>query len=301
MSVHSWTSIRRILGDIEDIIPKDLFNEAECLEWASIALGKVGGYPALEEDVKFAFVSEFQAPLPKGLLQINQIAYKADTALLQQDIDELKALLTARDKDQSEAIDAVNTKLLSRIIASSNFVKNGFKPLRLNTSSFGRALHASDCTNLYSDCKESYSIRPNGSILTTFKTGCLYISYVRYPLDKFGDFLVPDNEDLLDALKTYCLMKVWEKRWNMKEEGSSERFQYYGSTWEGLMAKARASIILPSIDELENIRTMRNRLIPVERRYNTFFGNLGTEENISTKGFYAKSQESNSLSPLFIN
>ena len=123
------------------------------------------------------------------------------------------------------------------------------------------------------------TVHPNGTMTTSFKNGFVAIAYLQYPLDEEGNFLVPDDADMIDALTTYCMLRIWEKRWNMMEEGADSRMKWYSEKWKVLRPGVYGKFTLPSIDNLENIRTMRNRLIPVERQFSNFFGLLNVEES----------------------
>lgn len=100
-------------------------------------------------------------------------------------------------------------------------------------------------------------------------------------MDCDGNFLIPDSEYYKQALRAYIMMRIWEYRMNMKEEGADKLHMNYSNQWSLMKAKATAEVNLPSLDELENIRNIQTRLVPRYRRYFSFFGNLGKEENLN--------------------
>lgn len=296
MQVTRWTSIKAVLSDLEDTLSSDAWSEADVVEWCALALDKLHTYYTLEYKEDLLVVDGHKAKLPKGLIRINQIGYKKFHPHESHSFYEsIRELFDESSFGQACSIDKINDKLACKVIKdnwSSHRHLNCFKPLKLNVDHFSMKIH-SDCQScLDVDCEDSYRVLPNGCIQTSFSTGTLLISYLRYPLeDCTDDFLIPDMADYIDALKSYVMMRIWERRWNMKEEGSDQRFKYYQTKWNYLQGKIRAMMMMPDIDELENIRRMRNRMIPVSARWSGFFGNLNTTEQVITKGFYSRDSE----------
>jgi len=126
--------------------------------------------------------------------------------------------------------------------------------------------------------EEEYTIRPNGKIVTSFKTGYIMISYIRTPLDEHGDYLIPNDEELLQGLRFYNLYRIWEKRWNMKEEGSRERFEHYLHQWGLYKGMIRGKFKLPTADQQQNIIEYSQSLLPKSQSYKSYFGRLGAHD-----------------------
>lgn len=270
--VNKWTSIRVVLKNLSDIIDPSRWNELEMLDHAAAAMEKIGVSPQFEEAIYLTKVENHKAQLPSGLVLINQIAYKHDGTLTESDIDEIKKYV---------GID--NDNYYNGFLGSS-YYQRCYYPLRLANSSFASHFHMNDEYHLNVNSEHTYSVHPNGTITTSFKEGYIIISYLKYPQDECGDFLIPDNADFVDALFSYCMYKHFEREWAMNKEGAERRMQYYQEKWRTLRPAVVGDLLEPSIDDLEDMRQMRNRLVPKERRYYSFFGNLATAEQLNMKG-----------------
>lgn len=266
MKQRNFTSIRAALDRLQSLIPEEYYDEDEMIEWMGHASRKINAYPQYEEAITLLQVENYTACLPKGLLQIQMVAYKVDDSLTDSELDDIKEIIQH------------NKESYYRGFIGSNFFINNFRPLRLSTTPFAKQIHCKECENLVVEDEHRYSVDPYGNIMTTFKSGPICISYLKQPMDEYGEFLIPDDRDYIDALVNFCLLNMWEKRFNRKEQGSQAMLEYYSSKWEIAYPKAKGKLMMPDIDTLENIRVNNNRLIPKEGQYSNFFGFLGERE-----------------------
>lgn len=272
--VTKFISIRSVLDTLQDTIPTQFWNEMTMLEHCSRSMDMIGAKPQYEDNIWFAKVENHKTCLPKGLIQINQIAYRVDGCITDKDKDSINEILGIKP---GQFMDNSNLWKLASFFSSDYYCKY-WKPLRLSTNTFAKAIHVDNCPNLYVDCDQTYTVSPDGTMTTSFKDGIVCFSYTSVPVDCNGDFLIPDTEYYKDALRCYCMMRIWEYRMNMKEEGADKLFSYYQNQWSLMKGKAVSSIREPDLAELENIKNVWTRLIPKSRRFSGFFGNLASEE-----------------------
>ena len=275
--VQSWISIKTVLASISSTINPTYFREADIIEWSAEAAAKIDMHTQYEMDVKYLQVQDYRVCLPKGLIQIEMVAYKHDFTLDDEDLEQ-----DLLDETGASNFDDGGAQHLTRF--NSPWFANNFSPLRLSTSPFALGVHCDNCVNIDANCEHTYTVNPNGTITTSFQNGFICISYLRNPLDEEGYPIIPNNADYIDALTTYCLLKLWERRWNENDPNADSKMKWYSAKWTVLRNSATGAINLPSIDQLENIRQTRNRLIPKERRYYSFFGNMATEESLGLGG-----------------
>lgn len=273
--VTKWIPIQSVLEGLP--ISSELWTERDVLEDAARAMEMIGLVAQYQSDVKLLKVTNHKTLLPKGLVMINQIAFKTDFTINSNDEFDIKKALGIDNEPYMQN----STLWLHTTWIQSPHYQNKWKPLRLSTNTFALAVHQDNCINIVAKCDESYTVTPDGVITTSFKDGYIAISYLRYPMDCDGNFLIPDSEYYKQALRAYIMMRIWEYRMNMKEEGADKLYMNYSNQWSLMKAKATAEINLPSLDELENIRNVQTRLVPRYRRYFSFFGNLGKEENLN--------------------
>ena len=274
MIITDYISIRTVLDDLQDSLDSQYWNEMAVLENAAKAMEKLAVKTQVENKIFFTKVTNHKAVLPQGIYQLNMIAYKVNNTLDETDIEEIKREVGINNDNYYEGF------------TTSSYFRNNYWPMRYNTSEFGHQYMCEDCKNIDTPGEHSFTIEPNGCITTSLQNGYICISYLRYPVNEEGDFLIPNNPDVIEAIKSYCLMRIFEKRFNMKEEGVGLILQYWSTKWNHLYPKSVGSLMMPSLDEYENIKNMTNRLVPVDRRYYSFFQNLNTPEYLSMNGKY---------------
>jgi len=265
--VHKWITINTVLSDLAMTIPSQHWNESYAKEWAFQAVRKIGCVEQYDRDIDLIQITNYKGELPEDYYRLQLLAYKLD-------IDELTSADLA---DIREELNHDNDLYYTGFNGTSAFFSQ-YKPLRLATSPFAISVHCSDCVNLYSISEHTYTVHPNGTITTSFQNGSVCVSYLKYARD-CDTFLIPDDQDYIDALRSYIMMRLWEFRMNTKEEGSANLFAYYAGKWATMRKAVVGKLKLPSIDELENLRQQRNRLVTKERDYYRGFSQR-PEENI---------------------
>lgn len=155
---------------------------------------------------------------------------------------------------------------------------NGCKlePLRLATSHFFNPCATS--VNSCSDCVNHYIVKPDMSVICSKKDGALKVSYQAYPVDEDGDIMIPDYEPLKEALMYYALYRISLMKYMLKEEGSESRVSYFRSMWALHSIKA-ASLNNPSLDQLENLKIINNRLTP-SNEHKALFQHLNYDRHV---------------------
>lgn len=291
--VTKWTNIKSVLFELERFIPKDLYSEQRLVEDCMRAVDFIGSVPTYQVSYKFIKVENYKACLPIDCLQIIQVAYKNDFCLTNSDILALANISHGCNDPECNECQYCSTStynfnindIQSQTVISNNWLYKSWTPLRLSTNSFSRAVHTDNCVNFTSNCVHEYNVNPDGSMVFSFQSGYICVSYYCYPSDCDGVPLIPDIEDYKEALKNYCLMNSWELRWNMKEEGAGERYMKYQQLWGLYKAKANASVRMPDVAEAENLKNIHTKFIPNTRRFNNFFATLNSEEHIDFGGF----------------
>lgn len=273
--IEKWKSIRSVLKDVSDAIPARFWqDESTVMDWLEKAAEKIGVEPQYENSLAFMKVEDHTVDLPKGLVALKQMAYKLDEELTEADLDQLQAII-GHDNDY----------FYNGFFGSSYF-KNAYQPLRISNNSFGGGIYDSDDVhNLYTNAEHEAQIMPQGFARVSFREGVVVIGYLSYPLDECGDVMIPDDPDYEEALKDYALMRMWERRMNLMEQGAENMYNKYLAQWARRRARVHGNLLLPdTVDESEDIRQMNNRFMPDNRKYYSFFGNLATEEIQNSNG-----------------
>lgn len=261
-----FISIKTALIDVFDTVDENIISTNEILEWASKAMGQIGAYESHEQAIVIKAVENYQTWLPKGTLQVNQILYK------------LNFEFTSEDMEHTRFVNDIYKKFHEQFYIRDPYYERYWKPLRASTNSFVLSVLCDNSPNLQTNCEQEYTILPNGKIVTSFEKGYIIISYMRAPIDDDGYFLIPNDDELVEALRFYVLSRLWEKRWNRKEEGASEKFQYYTTKWGIYKTMLRGKLKLPTSDQMQNIIEYSQSLLPKSKRYYSYFGTLGVPD-----------------------
>lgn len=271
---HKFISIRAVLSNLASTFPKDLWDEDNVIEWAAFALQTIGVYTQLEPKIAFVPIKNYRAKLPQGLVRLEQVAYNVKRNVTPENIQQLREELKIPTDSYYEGFYTLTTQY--------NYV-----PMRKATSPFSLQKECVDCDKIYPSTLE-YTLLPNGCIHTSVSTGDVCIAYMQYPVDENSDFLIPDDSEVITAIRYYVSMMLWELRMNMKEEGAERMFERYLGLWEVHKTKVVGKLLMPDIDTMQNIKDMTDRFFPASNRYFSFFGNLASMESPTFGGKYNK-------------
>lgn len=154
--------------------------------------------------------------------------------------------------------------------------------MKMSTNSFIKAIPEIDSlefTNLTCQtCQHEMHIDPNGCITTTLPNGYILVSYLSYPIDLDGNSLIPDNEDLKEALMHYVYYRLYLAKSFMHEQNSIQEREYHLQRFQLLGTKAVGDLNMPSTSVMENIKNNRNRIVPRTEQFNSFFSKLNNSE-----------------------
>lgn len=260
-----WIALNTVLSDLVSTMPTN-WSEDDALEWAFKAMRKLKLPVQYENKVEVLDVENYTAYLPDDYELIELMAYKLDSTTTE-DLEQIR-------QDLGHTNDLYYTGFLENY-----YYQSQYKPLRLAKSPFAITAHCDTCVNLVTTSEHEYRVYPNNTIKTTFEAGTICLAYRRYAKDSAGNYLVPDDEDYIDALRSYILMRIWEYRMNVKEQGAAQLFQFYFRRWGFLRRAVNGKLRgLRTLDEWENLRQQDNRLIRKERDYYTAFSNRPEED-----------------------
>lgn len=151
-------------------------------------------------------------------------------------------------------------------------------PMRLTSNPYHTSICCPTTITYCTNCLHEYSVNELLIATTTLKEGTVMIAYKAYPTNN-GDFLIPDDDVIKQALLYYVLYMYWLSKYNMKEDGAEQRVKYFLDMWSTLSKKAH-NIDLPSIGQLENIKNQHNSLVPRSNKFDQLFTTLGKSEQL---------------------
>jgi hypothetical protein len=283
-------------------------NEGDVVEWCGEALEFVGAPSYYEEAVAFIEVKNHQGELPVWLHSITQIARDNQWVKVPERCVTPKAVVETLDKpyckksmvwseEDSEYVlldcdgnfiydyevayyrPYFDLKYLHDLWRNTSLYKGRFTPVRPSTNTFGHSLLAIDGQDCNS-CKDEYTIIQNSILRFSFKEGMVAVAYTRQVVDKVTGYpLVPDNISYTTAISYYIMMKAAQRDFEKGRAGAEARLTRYERDWQWYCQQAgNADMMLHGVDEHQDFLDQRQRLLPQNNQYSSFFGNLSNPE-----------------------
>ena len=245
----------------------------EAKEWVWEIMGIVGITSVLQDATAEIAISEHRGLMPTDLYQ-----FDAETGI--REIESNRSLLPTTDIffDQNKQA----TTLTQGIIASETF--------NVTYDQLGDDLvsQANDSTVTldvvyapgYVYETESYVYRVQGNyIFCGIENTTLQISYKAFPVWSDMTPMIPDDEKYIRMVKSHLAQRV-SKRAYYQGKISREIKDDIESDYLFDIASARSNSIMPSKDQMENIKRMRMRLLPKPSQFDTGFRYLSTSERL---------------------
>lgn len=130
--------------------------------------------------------------------------------------------------------------------------------------------------NTCHNCKTDYTVDHNLVLTLSSNEGDVYVEYLAYPTED-GEFLIPDHEDVKEAIVNYILWKYWLSKSLMKEQGADNKTEYFRNLYVMYSNKA-LSLSMPDVGQMENIKRQFNSLVPKDD-FSNLFVTLNNQEN----------------------
>lgn len=278
MQVNKWISIESVVPLILDVMDENIVDEGMILEYSYRAMKMLQIHSTLIPRVKFLEITNYKVCLPKDLEKIEMV-------ILREGADTETCI-----KDLSEFVTSKGYKpgLYSSKIISEYLNRRNWKPMLPATNKFSQSYFCNIEYDLSTTCSEDYRILPGGILQSSLKEGIIAISYLSNPMHE-GDFLIPDNEELQDAIKAYVLKTIWEARTLSKEEGAYNMFQHYSLDWALKKANVKGKFKMPTLEEMSQIEYERTKFLPRNQQIREFFQNTYEPSRSNLGGAYLPS------------
>lgn len=131
--------------------------------------------------------------------------------------------------------------------------------------------------------KPEYFIKP-GWIVTNMPKGFIKIAYKAIATDERGYPLIPDLSSYQEAVYWYVVMKLSFSKWMKGKLGGKgvnagqNMYTYIQQQWNFYRNQAYAEAIMPTADDMQNIKNDWNKLIPDWDGDDTFFKHINKEQ-----------------------
>lgn len=296
MSNTQYTTIDRILYTIgRDLRGTDI-HETDVIDWAGEALEFLETPEIQEEAVAFLKVENFEADIPKGFKMVLQVA-KYDKE--EEDIlENCKEEEVTEEEDYSPCDNPDETILdcsIAYLISGyrpyfdmqwqyipwtvSETYMNNFSPVRLANHSLFNSIVCQEKGLDIPYGRDEYNIvgTIDKKLRFSFKEGFVALAYIKAAVDpETGYPLIPDVIQHITAINYYIKWKIAERMNWSGRRGFSGRANESMELWLKYAKQAKNYARMPkSIDEYQNMMEESHHMIPRNRRYYNYFGNLG--------------------------
>lgn len=256
-----YISIKSVLYQLAITIDDRYWNEKVMLEQATRALRQLKVGNKLVQKVSLLEIVDHKAQLPSDLCYLTQVAYKTSDVTI---VDEDLALPETSD-------------LASKLTAL--YASYPWAAMRLSTNPYHDSICLDETIASCRDCQHEFSVDPSLVLTSTLCNGIILVSYLAYPTDDEGYALIPDDEILKEAILHYVLYRYWMSKYQMKEDGADSRMQFHHAQWS-ILSKKALSLNNPDVNQMENLKNIRNRLVHRSNRFDQLFLSLSNRENL---------------------
>ena len=276
--------IAKIMADLDSTEVRQRTSDIK--EWIFEAVDKIGApmqYISKEsgmDEVPLLKIQDHQVPIPADLQVLDGVAYSTNpngpwipmnvTSSVFKNTNKHKHVshhTTHSDKmitSQSQLYDNHNNKYWDRVLQNTN-------------------------TN-----PAEYFIKP-GWIVTNKKEGYIKLAYKAIATDERGYPLIPDTSSYMEAVYWYVTMKLMYSKYVKGTLGGSSKYapkyasQIYNdarSSWNFYRNQAYAEAMMPTADDMRNIKREWNNLIPDYDADETFFKDINKEQSFYNDYYY---------------
>lgn len=284
--------IAKILADLDSTEVQQ--RTSDIREWIFEAVEKIGapvqyiqresgldGCPTLK-------IIDRQVPLPDDLVHLDGVAYSDHENGPWIPVRKSTALFHNQPKHKPHHIECTEHKeecgeIKDKSVAALlQLYGNGLNKYYESTYTSGRVN------------EPEYILKPGWLALNRDK-GFIKLAYKAIPTDERGYPLIPDNATYQEAVYWYVVMKLSFPKWlngglggasKYAQKYAANTYQFVQQQWHFYRNKAYAEAIMPTADDMKNIKREWNRLMPEYETDEYFFKHLNDEQTIYNDYYY---------------
>lgn len=245
----------------------------ECKEWIWEIMGIVGITSVLQDRTAEIVISDH-----RGLMPTDLYSFDAESGI--REMESNRSLLPTTDVffDQNKE----TTSLTQAIIADSTYNVTYDQVGDNLTTQIDDSTVNLDIVQapgyVYESDQYVYKIQGN-YIFCGIEETTLQISYKAFPVWSDMTPMIPDDEKYIRMVKSHLAQRV-SKRAYYQGKISREIKDDIETDYYFDIASARSASIMPSMNQMENIKRMRMRLLPKPNQFDTGFRYLSTSERL---------------------
>ena len=268
-------------------------------EWIFEAIDKIGApmqYIVRESGIDgcpVLKIQDYQVPLPSDLSILDGVAYSKN------ENGPWQPMSTQTGLFRSPQVQQINEETTlpvdqNNLAVQQQEQKPEHKPMQYKyptTQSQFATVNGMKYLKDRLNIKPEYFIKP-GWIVTNMKDGFIKIQYKAIAMDERGYPLIPDMSSYQEAVYWYVVMKLnFSKYLKGKLGGKGVNnngavYSYLQQQWNFYRNQAYAEAMMPTADDMQNIKRDWNKLIPDWDGDETFFRNIGKQQSLYNDYYY---------------
>lgn len=256
--VTSKSIIAKVIADLG--LEEDKIKISDIREWIGEAVQKIGSVNQKIHKTIILPLQDYQCKLPCDLESIDLIAYSSNKESWQL-MKKSTGAFGVHDKNKPQ-IPLYSQSI--QIVEEDNSSITDSYAMRVKST-------------LDKDFVE-YILKP-GYIVSNTKEGFIKLSYFAEQTDEEGMPMIPDLASYSEAIYWYVAMKLLYIEYFT---GRKPQHLYYDAkrSWNFYRQQAYAESLMPSTNEIENIKNTWHTLVPERDSIDSFFYDMGDEQII---------------------
>lgn len=289
--------IAKIMADLDSSEVRQRIEDIR--EWIFEAIDKIGApmqYIVRESGVDgtpIFKIEEYQIPLPPDLQVLDGVAYSMNEK------GPWEPMSTSTGLFKSHQIAQYNEETTlpadpNNLAIERQECKPEHKPMQYKyptTQSQFATVNGMKYLNGKLHEKPEYFIKP-GWIVTNMKKGYIKLQYKAIAMDERGYPLIPDLSSYQEAVYWYVVMKLNFSKYLKGKLGgrgvnnNGAVYSYLQQQWNFYRNQAYAEAMMPTADDMQNIKRDWNKLIPDWDGDETFFKHIGKQQSVYNDYYY---------------
>ena len=273
--------IAKIMADLDSTEARQ--RTTDIREWIFEAVEKIGApmqYIHKESGsngVPLLKIQDHQVPLPDDLQYLDGVAYCTEEKGRWIPMRTNTAIFKNPKPDRKRHPDEVHQPMRAKAFTTQYQVV--------------RDQYSKHLKDVRPDEDPQYFIKP-GWIVTNKRDGFIKIAYKAIATDERGYPLIPDLASYQEAVYWYVVMKLSFSKWMKGTLGGKgvnagqNMYTFIQQQWNFYRNQAYAEAMMPTADDMQNIKNEWNRLIPEIDEDDTFFKHQGDDQQFYSDYYY---------------
>lgn len=294
--------IAKIMADLDSTEAQQRTSDIK--EWIFEAVDKIGApmqYIRKESGIDglpLLKIEDNQVPLPLDLVILDGVAFSENPKGPWFPMSSSTSIFreSARHHNEEKVFRTLPHDNNNKTIEDAEVVVHEHQPMRHKAITSQSQLYTTNGIKYAEKVlphkeKPEYFIKP-GWIVTNKNKGFIKLAYKAIAVDERGYPLIPDLSSYQEAIYWYVTMKLCFPKFMKGQLGgrgvnnAGNVYFYTQQQWNFYRNQAYAEAMMPTADDIQNIKNDWNKLVPEWDANETFFKDINKQQDIYTDYYY---------------